>query len=534
MTQLEKNSQHILLSVGFLNFPHISPDTLERVLTDFPQYEGVLPALTSNRCAFNKLKDELNGYKTPVGRLITNRGKAEELSKWTCFEEPVVDAFSILHAIASNEGHDAEPDGAIALASTGNILISTTAFLMCQKYAINPSAIFDGYRGVIDAVALRRAFVKFEKQLSVKAIKMNNGTLLIHPSLKDYVNGYLEALRALGVSKRFVSSWNIFANTDFESLKDAYVEHAANYLKGLELKLSEKQSSREATFKGDQQELKELLNLLEEYQISDTLIKEFARLDKMLDDSIAKISERHQNKGKTKQLAESKALQAERLLTSLEINKSCTIHFQGKYPKLLKVERLSYNPLTKMLTYFLKGSYILLDSYAIDVVAYDSLAISYRDEVCADGEDGATEVVYSISVCDGNMLITRRSLNEDTTRLDAFESTLLKAEVEDATVESFYQLDEESEEIEASKRSTYTSNTDDQTDIDNEPNEEVQTALSGVDISLKGVQAWVLGRAMEGKEAKYADAIELYGQATVDQAIDANLIFNYRGFLEEA
>ena len=66
------------------------------------------------------------------------------------------------------------------------------------------------------------------------------------------------------------------------------------------------------------------------------------------------------------------------------------------------------------------------------------------------------------------------------------------------------------------------------TTIESEPEED-----QNVEIRLTDVQNWVIKNAQIGKPAKYTDAISLFGQKTVDTAISQNLIFNFRGFLEE-
>ncbi len=536
MQKLAENSQHILLCAGFLNFDPISPSVLEQVIRDFPDYEDVLPSITSDKAAFNKLKDELDGHKTPIGRLITNRGKTEDLAKWTCFNETITDAFSILHAITSNEGHEAEPEGVIALSGVSrNVLVSVSASMMCKRYNIEPIAIFEKHRGIVDALALRRSFAKFESHLNVKAIKMNNGTLLIHPSLKDYVDGYLQALRCLGVNEKFVSAWNIFANADFNALQNAYHDHAVNHLKDLETKLIANENARESTLKNDQQDLKNLLSIVDEYGISDTLIKEFARLDKMLDDSVAKLKLK-QEQAKNKSKKSTKVVDDNPISISgiapipmqvFSWANPCEVFIKGNLPKVFNgVVFVEYQPATKQLQY--KTS---LGDFHFDLQGYTGLEVWVKD----------SQEIQSVDLNTGSVNIHQRIEIEIDSMAD--DDTELSDEQHESDVLDFYQNDDE----EFSVPSTFSEENQDHVEENEEPIEDDFFGASNntpvidnsreikiVNNTLKDVQKWVLDRAKDGREAKYEDAIAIYGRGLVDQAITENYVFNYKGFLEEA
>lgn len=541
--QIAENSQHILLCAGFLNFDPIPPSVLAQVIQDFPNYENVLPSITSNKTAFNKLKDELNGYKTPVGRLITNRGKTDDLAKWTCFQETLSDAFSILHATTNTEGHEADPEGVIGLSNIShNVLISTSANLMCKKYNIDPLQIFEKHRGIIDGLSLRRAFAKFESALNVKAIKMNNGTLLIHPSLKEYVDGYIQALRKLGVSEKYVSAWNIFANADFTALKNAYQDHAVAHLKTLEARLLANENTREATLKNEQQELQDLLKIVDEYQISDTIIKEFARLNKMLDENVAKLKEKQEQakpkskRNATKQSTEStKNTNVEIAITPFIFDGICEISLKGDNPKNLRnVYYMEYQPKSKLLEYR-----TTLGEFFLELDSYSSLEI--KEIKSADQENGDEEVQI-VDLHTG--AITKGKTFEDEASNEYSEDVDLPIESTENSFE-FYEADDElpivlnavnqSENLNdpSSDGETLDDFFGQHTEIPTSKTQE-SPALANTNINLKDVQKWVLERARDGREAKYDDAIAIYGQKLVDQAITENYVFNYRGFLEEA
>jgi hypothetical protein len=82
IAEIKNNSQHLLLSVGFLNLPPISPSIVEKAIKENPEFEDILPQTTSDRIAFSKMRDEIDGFDTLKGRLLMNKGTKEDLAKW--------------------------------------------------------------------------------------------------------------------------------------------------------------------------------------------------------------------------------------------------------------------------------------------------------------------------------------------------------------------------------------------------------------------------------------------------------------------
>jgi hypothetical protein len=507
-SKIEQNSKHILACVGFLNFDSIQPSLLEQALRDHPEYENVLPTITSDRIAFSKMREELDNYKTSNGRLLTNKGEKEDLSKWTCFTEEIQDAFSILHTIANSEGHDAEPDGVIALSKKGNVLVSSSAFLLCQKIGFDPEKIFEKHKGKIDSLSMRKAFTKFESTLSVKAIKLNNGSILIHPSLTDYVKGYIEILRKLGVDERFVNYWNISIEDDQSSIQQAYRNHTIEHLKGLEERLKENENARESTIRTEQEELKALLDIVQEFQIPDALIKEFARLDSLLTENLNRILDKHTNKTQTKTKTKKDFIQ---MTTRFEINTPCQIKLKrSSRPKTLFAHRFAYEHETKVIEYLDN----MANKFFLDVSKYSEILIELI-------KDEDTKTIHQIIVATSMINTEEISIESipDTNDAEQDDSTKAATDViatQETTDHGLYQVETQESDIKPT------------TTIESEPEED-----QNVEIRLTDVQNWVIKNAQIGKPAKYTDAISLFGQKTVDTAISQNLIFNFRGFLEE-
>ena len=379
----------ILFSGDFRSFEKQTFASVKNVINEHPSLVDYLPHEISDRTAFAVVKKNLDNKRTNQGKIICIKAKGDDLNAWTWTHDELVDGFSLHKALPNSQmGHTSDPEGAIGLTNDGRLIVSNSASLFLQKIGFDPTSIYEKAKIEASSLEMRKCFDKFVARLGVKACSLSGSTFLVQPSESELIDEYIVALRKIGVDSRFVFSLCVKMSDNIDTYKESLVWQARTFVDDLQKKLKDATRPRLASLEGNVDDVKTLLQLLRDFNISDDFIQSIVDVNDTLNKQIDAIRTKRESKEMTK-LSQYLALNSD-----FKIKIPCIVSLKkhAGRPTSYKINAAVYDIAMKTLAYEkTDGSYELKDISKLSSLVFKyfetSEGVVYQNETFINIED---------------------------------------------------------------------------------------------------------------------------------------------------
>jgi hypothetical protein len=290
-----------LFSGDFRSFEKQSFDLVKNVISEHPTLIDYLPHEISDRTAFAVVKKSLDNKKTNQGKIICIKAKSDDLNGWTWTNDDLVDGFSLHKALPNSLlGHTSDPEGAIGMSKDGKLIVSNSASMFLQKIDFDPILVYEKAKIEASSLEMRKCFDRFVTRLGVKACSLSGSTFLVQPSEGPLIDEYIVALRKIGVDSRFVFSLYVKMSENIETYKESLVWQTKTLVEDIQRRLKDATKPRLASLESNADDVKSLLELLKEFNISDDFIQSIVEVNDTLNKQIDAIRTKREAKENNK------------------------------------------------------------------------------------------------------------------------------------------------------------------------------------------------------------------------------------------